>query len=89
MCFVLHQLFWSRSLLESSGEMVSEITEKMSKANNFLYLLVLAPNRDLVIHPTSPSLSSSLFVPKFSFLHYWELFIPPLDPGEKTNFSHS
>jgi hypothetical protein len=54
MCSVFHQLFWCRSLLESSEEMVSEITEKMRKANNFLYLLVLAPNRDLVIHSPLP-----------------------------------
>lgn len=36
-----------RNLLESSEEMVQDITEKMGKANNFLYLFFLAPNRNL------------------------------------------
>jgi hypothetical protein len=84
-------LFWCRNLLESSEGMVSEITEKMRKANNFLYLLVLAPNRDLVIHPPPSPISSlcapGFFVPKFTFLQYLELFTPPLDPEEKQQIS--
>jgi len=36
-----------RNLLLGSEEMVYEITVKMSKANNFLYLLFLAPSRNL------------------------------------------
>jgi hypothetical protein len=73
-----HQLFWCRSLLGSSREMVSEITEKMSKANNFLYLLVLAPNRDLVIHPPPlplpPRSAPGLLYQSFFLNQLWELF---------------
>ena len=37
-----------RNLLESSEEMVADLSERMSKANNFLYLFFLAPNRNMV-----------------------------------------
>jgi hypothetical protein len=37
-----------RNLLLGSEEMMQDIAERMSKANNFLYLFFLAPNRELV-----------------------------------------
>lgn len=36
-----------RSLLDSSEELAQDLSERMSKANNFLYLFFLAPNRNL------------------------------------------
>jgi hypothetical protein len=37
-----------RNLLETSEEWAEDLTGKMGKVNNFLYLFFLAPNRDLV-----------------------------------------
>jgi hypothetical protein len=37
-----------RNLLLGSEEMMQDISERMSKTNNFLYLFFLAPNRELV-----------------------------------------